>query len=102
MENTSNQTINEVVKVIAEGRTRTNLFKDSEQKFIAYLVQRMPNWLSSDMLTAIVHGLNFRPLEETVADLVAWMASNEQVTTTGMTLAEETALRRRVREHSPS
>lgn len=53
MENTSNQTINEVVKVIAEGRTRTNLFKDSEQKFIAYLVQRMPNWLSSDMLTAI-------------------------------------------------
>ena len=51
---------------------------------------------------AIVHGLNFRPLEETVADLVAWMASNEQVTTTGMTLAEETALRRRVREHSPS
>ena len=53
MENTSNQTINEVVKVIAQGRTRTNLFKDSEQKFIAYLVQRMPNWLSSDMLTAI-------------------------------------------------
>jgi phosphatidylglycerophosphate synthase len=29
------------------------LFKDSEQKFIAYLVQRMPKWLSSDMLTAI-------------------------------------------------
>jgi len=53
MENTSNLTINEVVKVIAEGRTRTNLFKNSEQKFIAYLVQRMPNWLSSDMLTAI-------------------------------------------------
>ncbi len=51
---------------------------------------------------AIVHGLNFRPLEETVADLVAWLASNEQVTTTGMTLAEEAALRRRVREHSPS
>ena len=51
---------------------------------------------------AIVHGLNFRPLEETVADLVAWLASNEQATTTGMTLAEEAALRRRVREHSPS
>lgn len=48
-----NQSINEVVKVIAEGRDRTNLFKDSEQKSIAYLVQRVPKWLSSDMLTAI-------------------------------------------------
>jgi len=52
MEDT-NLSINEVVKVIAEGRSRTNLFKDSEQKSIAYLVQRMPKWLSSDMLTAI-------------------------------------------------
>ena len=53
MENKTNYTTSEVVKVIAEGRSRTNLFKTSEQKFIAYLVQRMPNWLSSDMLTAI-------------------------------------------------
>ena len=53
MENKTNYTTSEVVKVIAEGRNRTNLFKDSEQKFIAYLVQRMPKWLSSDMLTAI-------------------------------------------------
>lgn len=51
---------------------------------------------------AIVHGLNFRPLEETVADLVAWLATNEQATTAGMTLAEEAALRQRVRELSPS
>ena len=53
MENKTNYTTSEVVKAIAEGRNRTNLFKDSEQKFIAYLVQRMPKWLSSDMLTAI-------------------------------------------------
>ena len=53
MENTTILSNNEVVKIIAEGRNRTNLFKTSEQKFIAYLVQRMPNWLSSDMLTAI-------------------------------------------------
>ena len=53
MENKTNYTTSEFVKVIAEGRNRTNFFKDSEQKFIAYLVQRMPKWLSSDMLTAI-------------------------------------------------
>ena len=53
MENTTDLSLNEVVKIIAEGRNRTNLFRNSEQKFIAYLVQRMPNWLSSDMLTAI-------------------------------------------------
>lgn len=53
MENTTNLSTNEIVEIIAEDRNRTNLFKNSEQKFIAYLVQRMPNWLSSDMLTAI-------------------------------------------------
>ena len=53
MENKSNLSTNDVVKIIAEGRNRTNIFKTSEQKFIAYLVQRMLNWLSSDMLTAI-------------------------------------------------
>ena len=53
MENKSNLSTNDVVKIIAEGRNRTNIFKTSEQKFIAYLVQRMPIWLSSDMLTAI-------------------------------------------------
>ena len=53
MENKSSLSTNDVVKIIAEGRNRTNFFKDSEQKFIAYLVQRMPSWLSSNMLTAI-------------------------------------------------
>jgi hypothetical protein len=56
MENTTNLSNNEVVKIIAEGRNRTNFFKKSEQKLIAYLVQRMPNWLSSNMLTAIGFG----------------------------------------------
>ena len=31
MENKSNLSTNDVVKIIAEGRNRTNLFKDSEQ-----------------------------------------------------------------------
>ncbi|MDD3322827.1 MAG: CDP-alcohol phosphatidyltransferase [Paludibacter sp.] len=53
MENAIYQSNNDVVKIIAEGRNRTNVFKVPEQKFIAYLVQRIPNWLSSDMLTAI-------------------------------------------------
>lgn len=53
MKDDKNLTNKEVVKIIAEGRSRTNLFKASEQKFIAYLVQRMPKWLSSDMLTGI-------------------------------------------------
>ena len=41
---------------------------------------------------AIVHGLNFRPLEETVADLVEWLASNPRGPQAGMTTAEEQAL----------
>ncbi|WP_439843203.1 NAD-dependent epimerase/dehydratase family protein [Aeromonas taiwanensis] len=47
---------------------------------------------------AIVHGLNFRPLEETVADLVEWLASNPQGPLAGMSRAEEEALRRRLGE----
>ncbi|MFQ2153133.1 NAD-dependent epimerase/dehydratase family protein [Aeromonas sanarellii] len=41
---------------------------------------------------AIVHGLNFRPLEETVADLVEWLAGNPRGPQAGMTTAEEQAL----------
>ncbi|MFR9704720.1 NAD-dependent epimerase/dehydratase family protein [Aeromonas sanarellii] len=41
---------------------------------------------------AIVHGLNFRPLEETVADLVEWLASNPRGPQAGMTTAEEQSL----------
>jgi len=38
---------------ISKDRQRTNLFKKSEQKFIAFLVQRVPSWINSDTLTAV-------------------------------------------------
>jgi phosphatidylglycerophosphate synthase len=47
------QTIQEVVKIIASDRARTNILKKYEQKTIAYLVQKVPSWISSDMLTTI-------------------------------------------------
>ncbi len=39
--------------LIAQGRVRTNILHSVEQKSIAYLVQKIPAWMSSDMLTAI-------------------------------------------------
>ena len=45
---------------------------------------------------AIVQGLNFRPLEETVADLAHWLAEGGQGAETGMTAEEEAALRQGV------
>jgi len=39
--------------LIAQGRVRTNILHNIEQKSIAYLVQKIPAWMSSDMLTAI-------------------------------------------------
>jgi len=38
---------------IAQGRVRTNILHSVEQKLIAYLVQKIPAWMSSDILTAI-------------------------------------------------
>jgi hypothetical protein len=38
---------------ITKDRKRTNLFRTSEQNFIAFLVQRIPSWINSDALTAI-------------------------------------------------
>ncbi|MCK5820410.1 MAG: CDP-alcohol phosphatidyltransferase [Bacteroidales bacterium] len=43
----------EAVKAISSERKRTNLFAGIEQQSIAYLVQLIPKWISSDMLTAI-------------------------------------------------
>jgi len=40
-----------VLKMISTDRTRTNLLKGGEQKLLAYLVQRMPRRINSDMLT---------------------------------------------------
>lgn len=39
--------------LIAQGRVRTNILHSVEQKLIAYLVQKIPAWMSSNMLTAI-------------------------------------------------
>ena len=38
---------------ISKDRNRTNILKKYEQQFLAYLVQRIPSWISSDMLTII-------------------------------------------------
>lgn len=43
----------DVVKSISRDRTRTNLLRKYEQPVLAYLVQRIPSWISSNMLTAI-------------------------------------------------
>jgi phosphatidylglycerophosphate synthase len=45
--------INEVLDSISRDRARTNFFRKYEQKALAYLVQVIPDWMSSNMLTAI-------------------------------------------------
>jgi phosphatidylglycerophosphate synthase len=47
------QKFNEVIESISQDRTRTNLLRKHEQRALAFLVQRIPSWISSDMLTAI-------------------------------------------------
>ena len=41
------------LKLISAGRQRTNILRGWEQKTIAYLVQKIPSWVSSDGLTGI-------------------------------------------------
>lgn len=43
----------EVINSVFKDRARTNLLKKQERIAIAWLVQRMPDWLTSNMLTAI-------------------------------------------------
>ena len=38
---------------ITKDRNRTNILKKQEQNLIVFLVQRIPKWINSDMLTAI-------------------------------------------------
>jgi len=45
--------MNDVLKIISQDRGRTNLLRKYEQKTIAYLVQRIPSWVSSNILTGI-------------------------------------------------
>lgn len=40
-------------KKIFADRKRTNILSEPEQKFITYLLPKIPNWISSDGLTAI-------------------------------------------------
>lgn len=53
MKPTKNQPLKDIVKIISQDRERTNILRSSEQKAIAYLVKKIPAWMSSDMLTAI-------------------------------------------------
>ena len=48
----SRETI-EILSTISKGRHRTNLLKTQEQKALAYLVERIPSWISPNMLTAL-------------------------------------------------
>ena len=43
----------EVLETLFQDRTRTNLLKKYEQKTIFYLVQRIPPWITSNMLTGV-------------------------------------------------
>ena len=43
----------EVINSVFRDRARTNLLKKQEQVTIFWLVQRMPDWLTSNMLTAL-------------------------------------------------
>lgn len=50
---TNRKSFSLILKTIAQDRDRTNILKNSEQKLIAFLVQRVPMWINSDGLTAI-------------------------------------------------
>jgi len=53
MKSENSPSTSDVLKIISQDRGRTNLLKTAEQRTIAYLVQKIPSWISSDMLTAI-------------------------------------------------
>lgn len=43
----------EILKIISKDRIRTNLLRNSEQRALSYLVQRIPSWVFPDLLTFI-------------------------------------------------
>ena len=53
MKSENDHSTSDVLKIISKDRNRTNLLKIYEQRTLAYLVQKIPSWISSDMLTAI-------------------------------------------------
>jgi len=58
MENAAYQPLQKVIELISVDRERTNILRKTEQKALAFLVQRIPSWISSDMLTGIGFGGN--------------------------------------------
>lgn len=50
---TNEKTTIEILRIISTGRNRTNVLRVSEQRSIAFLVQHIPDWISSNMLTGI-------------------------------------------------
>lgn len=48
-----NKSITNILKIISQDRERTNILKQLEQKALTFLVQCIPSWMTSDMLTAI-------------------------------------------------
>ncbi len=59
MTNLVHPKLKEIIKIISQDRDRTNLFKGYEQKLIAWLVTRIPSWMTSNMLTFIGFMGNF-------------------------------------------
>ena len=53
MNSEKNQSTEDVLKIISQDRGRTNILRKYEQNALAFLVQRIPSWISSDILTAI-------------------------------------------------
>lgn len=53
MKSILNQEEAEILKIISNDRIRTNLLRKFEQKTLVFLVQRIPAWIQSDMLTFI-------------------------------------------------
>jgi hypothetical protein len=51
MKNRLSREVIEILSTISKGRHRTNFLKNPEQKFIAFLVKRIPSFITSDMLT---------------------------------------------------
>lgn len=48
-----NKSITNILKIISQDRERSNILRKQEQKALTFLVQRIPYWITSDMLTVI-------------------------------------------------
>lgn len=53
MKPNTSQVAQEILKIISKDRIRTNLLRNSEQKALASLVQRVPSWVFPDLLTFV-------------------------------------------------